>query len=101
MLQQKSEYKAEKREEMQEISKPEIDVDYDETVVTESSNNIFVNTTFGLFVSLSHIISDDYDRQQCSIKSKIDKKLRRSKAISHKDRATRCTARFFVKFTDR
>lgn len=68
----------ESNEDKPEISEPEIGMDNDETVVTESNNYIFANAAFGLLVSLSRIISGDYDKQHRRLSSKIDRKLRRT-----------------------
>lgn len=72
----------EPNEDKLEISEPEIDVDNVGTVVTESSNDIFANSALGLLVSLSCIISDDYEKQQRMLRFKIDRKL--SRAIDRK-----------------
>lgn len=65
-------------EDKPEISEPEIGMYNDEKVVTESNNDIFANAAFGLLVSLSRIISDDYDKQQRMLRFKIDRKLRKA-----------------------
>ena len=46
--------------------------------VIEKNNEPFAAASFGLLVSLSHIICDDYDKQQRNLSSQIDKKLRRA-----------------------
>lgn len=64
-------------------SKPEetVEVEEAETVIeatAESDNTAFANATVRLLVSLSRMISDDYDREQRKLKSQVDKKLRKT-----------------------
>lgn len=64
-------------------SKPEetVEVEESETVIeatAESDNTVFANAAVGLLVSLSRIISDDYDREHRKLKSQVDKKLRKT-----------------------
>ena len=43
----------------------------------QRENAAFVSTIFGLFVSLSHAIEDDYNKNHKKLQSKIDSKLQR------------------------
>ena len=59
-----------------------VDIDTEETVAEESSTDAFDSAALGLLVSVSRIISDDYDKSQRKLSSQVDHKLR--KAISRK-----------------
>ena len=50
--------------------------------VKENNNSAFVSAALGLLVNICRLISDDYDRQQRKLSSKVDKKLK--KAINRK-----------------
>ena len=43
----------------------------------ENSTDAFASAAFGLLVSLSRIIADDYDKSQRKLSSQVDRKLRR------------------------
>lgn len=43
----------------------------------QRENTAFASTIFGMFVSLSHAIEDDYDKSHKKLQSKIDSKLQR------------------------
>lgn len=45
--------------------------------IEQRENDAFASTIFGLFVSLSHAIEDDYNKSHKKLQSKIDSKLQR------------------------
>lgn len=55
-----------------------VDIDADEPVAEESSTDAFTSAGFGLLVSLSRIIFDDYDKSQRKFSLQAEHKLRRA-----------------------
>jgi TPR repeat protein len=45
--------------------------------IEQRENTIFASTIFGLFVSLSHAIEDDYNKNHKKLQSKVDGKIQR------------------------
>ena len=43
----------------------------------QRENDAFASTIFGLFVSLSHAIEDDYNKSYKKLQSKVDSKIQR------------------------
>lgn len=69
---------AEQSDEEPDIPVSVFDGDTNKTVAEESSTDDFASAAFGLLVSLSRLISDDYDRSQRKLSSHVDHKLRRA-----------------------
>lgn len=67
--------------EMSDISESKVS-DTNTAATEESSTDAFASAALGLLVSVSRIISDDYDKSQRKLSSQVDHKLR--KAIDRK-----------------